>query len=92
MESWDEFLPRAENRGMPEGREFHVLVEKRSESILLRIRDVSTGELAVDHTWDLTDEKILKDRAPQHIEKGRIGIRLMGGHRSLISDFKVEQL
>lgn len=87
-----EFMPRAENKGMAEGREFRVLVEKRRESILLRIKDVGTGEYAVDHTWDLTDEKILEGREPKHVEAGRIGIRLMGGHKILMRDFKVEQL
>jgi hypothetical protein len=87
-----EFMPRAENKGLPEGHELHVLVEKRKESIRLRIKDVETGQYAVDHTWDLTDENVLKDRAPKFVEKGRIGIRLMGGHKILMRDFKVERL
>lgn len=88
----NEFMPRAENKGMPEGREFHCLVEKRRESILLRITDVETGEHAIDHTWDLTDEGVMENRDPKFVEKGRIGIRLMGGHKILMRDFKIEQL
>jgi hypothetical protein len=87
-----EFKPRAENKGMPVGKELHCLVEKRKTSILLRIGDGETGEYLVDHTWDLTDEKVLKDRDPRHVEKGRIGLRHMGGHKVLYRNFKVEQL
>ena len=87
-----EFLPRAENKGMSEGREYHCLVENRKQSILLRIKDVETGEHVVDHTWDLTDESVLKNREPKSVERGRIGIRQMGGHKILMRDFKVEQL
>lgn len=87
-----EFLPRAENRGMPEGRELHVVIEKRKTSILMRIRDVETGEHVVDQTWDLTDENVLKGREAKFVEKGRIGIRLMGGHKILMRGFKVEQI
>jgi len=46
----------------------------------------------VDHTWDLTDEKVLENRNPRFIDKGRIGIRQMGGHKILMRDFKVERL
>ena len=92
VELESEFLPRAEIKPMPIGRDYHVLVEKRKKSILLRITDVETGESIVDHTWDLTDEKVLKNRDPKFVEKGRIGIRQMGGHRILMRDFKVERL
>ncbi len=87
-----EFLPRGENKGMPIGHELHVVVEKRKKSILLRIKDAETGEYCVDHTWNLTDEKVLESREPRFIEKGRIGIRQMGGHKILMRDFKVERL
>ncbi len=87
-----EFKPRAENKGMPKGHELHVLVEKRKKSILLRIKDVETGEYVIDHTWNLADEKVIKNREPKFVEKGRIGIRLMGGHKILMRDFKVERL
>ena len=87
-----EFKPRAQNKGMPIGHELDVLVEKRKKSILLRITDIETGETVVDHTWDLTDERILEQRDPKYIETGRIGIRQMGGHKINMRDFKVEQL
>src|SRR6056297_409983 len=63
-----EIKPRAENKGLPEGHELHVVVEKRRQSILLRITDNETGKPVVDHTWDLTDEKVLKDRDPKYVE------------------------
>jgi hypothetical protein len=87
-----EFMPRAENKGMAEGREYHCLVEKRRASILLRIKDVRTGEHVVDHTWDLTDQTILENRDPKFVGKGRIGLRLMGGHKINFRDFTVERL
>ena len=87
-----EFKPRGENKGLPIGRDFHVVVEKRKASISLRIRDAKTGEHAVDHTWDLSDETILNNREKKFVEKGRIGIRLMGGFKLLMKDFKVERL
>jgi len=92
IELENEFLPRGENRGMEIGREYHVLVEKRKKSILLRITDAETGKDVVDHTWGLTDEKVLENRNPRFIDKGRIGIRQMGGHKILMRDFKVERL
>ena len=60
----NEFLPRAQPKEMPIGRPYHVVVEKRRKSIMLRITDAQTGEAAVDHTWDLTEENVLKNRDP----------------------------
>lgn len=88
----NEFKPRGANDGLPIGHELQVVVEKREQSIRLSIKDVETGEYPVDHTWDLTDEAILENREPLHVEKGRIGIRQMGGHKILMRDFKVERL
>jgi len=87
-----EIQPRAERKEMQIGRAYHVVVEKRRESIMLRITDVEGGEDNVNHTWDLTDEKVLKNRDSKFVEEGRIGIRQMGGHKILMRDFKVEQL
>jgi hypothetical protein len=87
-----EFRPRADNKGLPTGRDFHVLVEKRKQSIRLRIKDIQTGEVAVDHTWDLSDENVMRNRESKYVEKGRIGIRLMGGFKLLMKDFKVTRL
>lgn len=87
-----EFLPRAENKGFEIGHDLDVIVEKRKASLLLRITDRATGQHVVDHTWDLTDEKVLKDRSQKFVEKGRIGLRLMGGHKINVRDFKVERL
>jgi len=87
-----EFRPRAEIKEMPIGREYHVVVEKRKKSVMLHITDAKTGEDSVEHTWDLTDEKVLKNRDPKFVEKGRIGIRQMGGHKIIMRGFKVERL
>lgn len=92
VELESEFLPRAENKGFEIGHDLDVVVEKRRASILLRITDRQTGQHVVEHTWDLTDEKVLADRELQFVEKGRIGLRLMGGHKINFSDFKVERL
>lgn len=88
----DEFRPRAENKGMPIGHELEVVVEKRKEAVSLRISDTKTGEAVVDHSWDLTDERVLEKRDPKFVAAGRIGIRQMGGHKILMRDFKVERL
>lgn len=87
-----EFRPRAANKGLPIGRDFHVLVEKRKKSITLRIKDIGTGEYAVDHTWNLSDENVMRNREARFVEKGRIGIRLMGGFKLLMRNFKVTRL
>lgn len=87
-----EFKPRGKNKGFPEGRELSCVVEKRKESILLRIQDVESGEKIVDHTWDLTDPGVLEDRDLKFVEKGRIGLRHMGGFKALYRNFKVEKL
>lgn len=91
MELVSEFKPRAENKGFEIGHDLDVLVEKRNASLLLRITDRETGQDVVDHTWDLTDETVLKDR-PKFQDKGRIGLRLMGGHKINVRHFKVERL
>jgi len=85
-----ESKPRGENKGLPNGGEFHVLIEKRKKSILLRIKNLQTGEFAVDHTWDLSE--LTEKRNPKFVEKGRIGLRLMGGHKINFRNFKVEQI
>lgn len=87
-----EFLPRGDNKGFEIGHDLNVVIEKRKASILLRITDRETGQHVVDHTWDLTDEKVLKDRTPKLDDKGRIGLRLMGGHKINFRHFKVERL
>ena len=87
-----EFLPRGENKGMEIGHDLDVVVEKRQASIMLRITDRETSQHVVDHTWDLTNGKVLEDRTPKFVEKGRIGLRLMGGHKINFRHFKVERL
>jgi len=87
-----EFMPRAENKGLTEGVPLEVTVEKQKDAILLRILNTETDVFSVDHRWDLTDEDVLKDRDPKFIEKGRIGLRLMGGHKINFRDFKIERL
>ena len=87
-----EYLPRAEHKGFEIGHDLDVVVEKRKASLLLRITDRQTGQPVVDHTWDLTDKKVLQDRTQPFVEKGRIGLRLMGGHKINVRDFRVERL
>lgn len=87
-----EFKPRAKNKGLEIGHELQVVIEKSKESIRLRIKDVETGQYAVDHSWDLSDKEIVENREVQFVDKGRIGLRLMGGHKINFRDFKVERL
>lgn len=87
-----EFLPRASYDGIAIGRDVRCQVDKRSESIRLLMTYVDTGERILDHTWDLTDERVNQGRDPEFVEVGRIGIRLMGGHKILMRDFTLERL
>ena len=57
-------------------------------SISLRIKDANTGAYAVDHAWDLSDKTVLNSRETKFVEKGRIGIWLMGGFKLLMMDFE----
>ena len=91
LELASEILPRGENKGMEIGRDLQVVVEKRKASLLLRITDAEAGGHVVEHTWDLTDQKVLEGRELKFVEKGRIGLRLMGGHKINFRDFKVER-
>lgn len=88
----DEFKSRGDNKGLPDGHALDVIVEKRKESIALRITDTVSGEEVVDHSWDLTDPTVNEHRDPIFIDTGRIGLRQMGGHKMLVRDFKVTRL
>ncbi|OVE76148.1 hypothetical protein BVX97_01800 [bacterium E08(2017)] len=85
-----EFKPRGENRGLEAGRDFYCVVEKRKKTVYLRIKDVETGEIPVEHTWDLRE--LTKGRDPKYVTKGRIGLRHMGGYGAFYRNFKVESL
>ena len=85
-----EFTPRGTNKGMPNGCTYDVVIEKRKTSLSLQIVNSDTGDTPVHHTWDLT--QITEGRDPEYVSGGRIGIRQMGGQRTILRDFKVEQL
>lgn len=85
-----ESLPRGVNKGLPNGGEFHVMIEKRKKLITMQIKDAKTGEFVVNHNWDFSE--LTEKRNPKFVEEGRIGIRLMGGHKILMRNFKVSQL
>ena len=84
------FRPKVQHSGIPEGVRLHLDAEKRAESLHLILQNLETGEIFIDHTWDLTDTD--DEREPALIDEGRIGIRLMGGHKILVRDFRVERL
>lgn len=87
-----EFRPRAPKERLAIGTEYRLVAEKRKKSLRLTVEETATGKTMVDHTWDISQEKILQGMDPRHIEEGRIGIRFMGGYRMLFRDFTVEKL
>jgi hypothetical protein len=84
------FEPMVGHPGLAEGTPYALQVEKRKASLRLIIRDLAKDEETVDHTWDLS--KTEETRRPLHVEAGRIRIRLMGGAKILLRDFKIERL
>lgn len=84
------FEPMVPHPGLEKGVRHQVLIEKRAASLRLMIRQQESGNLVIDHSWDLTEN--MDDRAPRLITRGRIGQRLMGGHKLTMWNFKVERL
>ena len=82
--------PMVGHDGLPTGKTFNLVVEKRKKSCTLRIREVGREAYTVDHAWDLSNPS--KDRKTPFVEKGRIGLRQMGGNKVVYRNFKVEQL
>lgn len=84
------YEPILDYSGMPEGTPLSLEVEKRTTSLRLVIRELGNGSVVVEHTWDLAENP--KDRDPLYLKRGRIGLRLMGGHKILMRNFKVERI
>jgi hypothetical protein len=82
--------PMVDHDGLPHGKTFRIVVEKRKTTCTLRIREVGSDTYTVDHTWDLSGAS--KDRRQPFVERGRIGLRQMGGNKVVYRDFKVERL
>lgn len=72
------------------GKTHQVEVEKRAASVRLVIKSVVSGEIDLDHKWDLT--KADASVVPKLITKGRIGLRHMATKQMIYRDFKVERL
>lgn len=82
--------PMVDYIGMIPGKKYKVEVEKRADSVNLKLYDGETDELFADNTWDTT--KVPDQVQPHLIEKGRIGLRHMSTKQFIYKDFKVEQL
>jgi hypothetical protein len=70
------------------GKKYNVEVEKRADSITLRLHELESAAMITDFTWDIT--KIPEEL--KSIEQGRIGLRHMSTRQFIYRDFKVEQL
>jgi len=82
--------PMVDYSRMQPGETYRVEVEKRAAALKLRLEHVKTGEMLLDHTWDLT--QVAEGLEPQLIRKGRIGLRHMATRQFIYKDFKVERL
>lgn len=82
--------PMAPHDGLPDGKTFRVVVEKRKKSCTIQIREVGSEKYSVDYTWDLSNPS--KERKVPFVEKGRIGLRQMGGNKVIYRDFSVQRL
>jgi hypothetical protein len=82
--------PMVDYPGVTPGGIYQVIVDKKGDSLRLRLYDESGAILHVDHTWDTRE--IAEGIEPRKIQKGRIGIRHMATKQSIYKNFKVEQL
>ena len=80
--------PMVDYMGIIPGKKYSVEVEKRKNSVTLRLYDGVTKEKLTDYTWDTT--KVPDDLEP--IQKGRIGLRHMSTKQFIYRNFKVETL
>jgi hypothetical protein len=85
-----EIRPFVDYIGMIPGKTYTVEVEKKAESVTLRLFDAETKEKYAEQTWDLT--KVPEGIEPRLITNGRIGLRHMSTKQFLYKDFKVERL
>lgn len=73
-----------------QGKTYLVEVEKRDESLKLKLVEKESGRIMIDHTWDTT--QIPDAIEPKIIQKGRIGLRHMSTRQFIYRSFKVERL
>lgn len=76
--------------GIRQGKTYGVEVEKRAESLKLKLVEKESGRVMIDHSWDTT--QIPDGIEPKQIQKGRIGLRHMATRQFVYRDFKIEQL
>jgi len=82
--------PMVDYPGVIPGETYQVIVDKKGDSLRLRLYNQSGATLHVDHTWDTS--QIAEGIEPRKIQKGRIGIRHMATKQSIYNNFKVEKL
>lgn len=82
--------PMVDYEMLAAGDTHYVEVDKREQSLRLRLFDGKSRELLIDQTWDTT--QVAEGRDPAIIQIGRIGLRHMGTRQLTYKNFKVEQL
>lgn len=82
--------PMVDHDGLPNGKTYSLVIEKRKKSCWLRIREAGSEAYIIDYTWDLSNPS--DERKQPYVENGRIGLRQMGGNKAIYRNFKVEQL
>lgn len=74
----------------PIGRSYLIDVENRAKSLSIRVEEIGNPENVVEQSWDKTQN--LDPRRPTISQKGRIGLRNMGGVNTIYRNFQVRRL
>jgi hypothetical protein len=82
--------PMAPHAGLPAGKTYLIMIEKRKTSCRLTIHEKESGKEVIDFTWDLSNPS--PERKAPYVTQGRIGLRQMGGNKVIFRDFKVTRL
>lgn len=84
------FKPMLEYDRMRSGNPYRVVMEKRKASLMLSVQEIENPGNTVEHVWDTSLNP--PEQRPQFIEKGRIGLRHMGGTHAIYRNLKIERL
>lgn len=84
------FEPMLEHDGIIVGKRYSVEVEKREKTLKLSVREIENPKNVIEQTWDTS--KNPEEQRPRFVEKGRIGLRHMGGTAVIYKNFSVEKL
>lgn len=75
---------------LPVGNSYVVQIEWRRASLSLRVEEIGNPDNFVERTMDLTEG--LDPRRPPQSDRGRIGLRQMGGTGFVYRNFEVRKL